>query len=413
MSTMRFQSYFNHALTIIDGYDGSLPLSHHLKQYFAAHKKHGSTDRKMIAHACYAYYRLGHALKDQPPPARLRAALFLCTDDPSKWSMAYGEGEGWRLEAGLELTERIALLKEVNPFFRVEDIFPWKEELSKDIDHTSFCLSFLRQPDLFIRIRPGHEQEVMQKLKGQPVEYIPPFTLRLPNGFKTEEFFTPDKEIVVQDYSSQRLAPFLQIPDHSTPRPGPGAPLSVWDACAASGGKSLLTYDLNAGFDLTVSDIRESILHNLARRFHTAGIKDYHSFVVDLTRPRALDPGNPAHHNLLASSKAVPPSFDLIIADVPCTGSGTWSRNPEELFFFDPAKINGYRKLQEKILSNLTPHLNKQASLVYSTCSVFKKENEGMAAFINEALGLPFDRVEVIKGFDDRADTMFAARFIS
>ena len=37
---------------------------HHLKQYFAAHKKHGSTDRRTIAHLCYTYYRLGASIKD-------------------------------------------------------------------------------------------------------------------------------------------------------------------------------------------------------------------------------------------------------------------------------------------------------------------------------------------------------------
>jgi 16S rRNA (cytosine967-C5)-methyltransferase len=401
---MRFRSYFNHALHIIDGYDGKMPLAQLLKQYFARNRKHGSTDRKMIAHACYSYYRIGHAWKDRPPEIRLKAALLLCSEDPAKWSEV--------------------LDGETPPSFPVEDIFPWKDELSEGIDHHSFCRSFLRQPDLFLRIRPGQEKEVLQKFSElqtrQPLpdgyEIIPPFTLRLPNGSKIEEFFTPDKEIVVQDYSSQRLAPFLQLPDDQPST----AKRAVWDACAASGGKSILAHDLNPGIELTVSDIRTSILHNLAQRFRTAGIGHYHSFEADLTAtgliaagldtdqltPHSLAPHPPPH------SPSLPP-FDLILADVPCTGSGTWSRTPEELFFFDPAKIDVYRDRQEKILSTLVPHLGKKAALVYSTCSVFKKENEGMVKFIEDSLGLPPERMETIKGYDDRADSMFAARFIS
>ncbi len=408
---MRFRSYFNHALHIIDSFDGSMPLAQFLKQYFARNKKHGSTDRKMIAHACYSYYRLGHALKDSPPDDRLRAALSLCSEDPAKWS---------------EVLDTLS-----PPSFPIEAIFPWKDELSDDIDHHAFCRSFLRQPDLFLRIRPGHQTEVLNRLAEaqSPLtppayEFIPPFTLRLPNGFKAEEYFTPDKEIVVQDYSSQRLAAFLQLcPEAPGGSPSearyPTPKLTAWDACAASGGKSILIHDLNPGIELTVSDIRESILHNLAKRFNEAGIKNYHSFITDLTaaglaagKPASHAPHDPTPHSP-APHSALQPPFDLILADVPCTGSGTWSRNPEELYFFEPAKIAVYRARQEKIVSSLIPALGKNTCLVYSTCSVFKKENEGMAKFMEDTLGLRPDRMKTIKGYDDRADSMFAARFIS
>lgn len=447
---MRFQSYFNHALHIIDGFDGTMSLARFLKQYFSLNKKHGSTDRKMISHACYSYYRLGHALKDQPPAERLKAALFLCSDDLSQWGLLFEEE--WRTEDLSEsmgdtsgLTARLARVHELFPSFSIEDIFPWKEELSEDIDHHAFCRSFLRQPDLFLRIRPGHENEVLKRLDQKSPQdptdpqtshfpalpvytFIPPFTLRLPNGFKAEEFFTPDKEIVVQDYSSQRLAPFLQLPGNYSSDPAliPPAPPSLWDACAASGGKSILAHDLNAGIELTVSDIRESILHNLDQRFHTAGIKNYYSFLADLSMPgplrsRRSPVARPPSKSLVAPQAPAPQAaeqpppgpFDLILADVPCSGSGTWSRTPEELYFFEPAKIGAYRQLQEKIVSRLVPSLGKKAYFVYSTCSVFKKENEEMAAFIRESFGLQPERMETINGVNEGADSMFAARFIS
>jgi 16S rRNA (cytosine967-C5)-methyltransferase len=86
---MRHQSYFNTAVTLITQYDGSIPLVHFLKQYFAQHKKHGSKDRKLITHLCYTFYRLGHALKNYSIEERLRAALFLSQQASPEWHILF------------------------------------------------------------------------------------------------------------------------------------------------------------------------------------------------------------------------------------------------------------------------------------------------------------------------------------
>ena len=226
--------------------------------------------------------------------------------------------------------------------------------------------------------------------------FIPPFAFRLPNGFKVEDHFTPDREVVIQDYSSQQIATFLRFPDRDPALAGPSQPQFFWDACAASGGKSILAHDLYPQMDIFVSDIRESILHNLKQRFAQAGIKKYHPFLADLT-------------------KALPPASamgaDLILADVPCTGSGTWGRTPEDLWFFDPQKIARYAEIQKAIIDRIAPHLLSGSRLVYSTCSVFKKENEEITTLIRDVHGLRQEKMENIKGYDQRADTMFAAAF--
>jgi 16S rRNA (cytosine967-C5)-methyltransferase len=204
---------------------------------------------------------------------------------------------------------------------------------------------------------------------------------------KVEDLFTPDKEVVIQDYSSQRIAEFI-----------PGGKW-FWDACAASGGKSILVHDLLPGIDITVSDIRESILRNLQQRFRQAGVHPYRSFIADLTRS---DSG--------LYDGTLP--YDLVLADVPCTGSGTWSRTPEELYFFNPRKILTYSAAQKAIIGNIVPRLAPGTKLVYSTCSVFKKENEEMAALIQEKFGARAEMENLLKGYDLKADTMFAARFV-
>jgi len=381
---MIFDNQLRYAITIITAYQGETPLHTWLKDFFRQHKQMGSRDRRTLSNLVYAFYRLGHTVRDLPLDQRILLGLFLVHDQPGEFLRYFQPG--WDQRAGHPLEEKIDFIRATGIDFEPAEIFPWKDELSEGIDHYAFCLSFLRQPDLFLRIRPGYQQQVLQRL---PDGFIPPFTLRLPNGTKVETFFTPDKEVVVQDYSSQQIAGYLRLPD---------PPASFWDACAASGGKSILAHDLIPGMDITVSDIRESILRNLQQRFRQAGITKYHSFIADLTRD---DTGLPA----------APLPYDLVLADVPCTGSGTWSRTPEELYFFNPRKILTYSAAQKQIIANIAPRLAPGAALVYSTCSVFKKENEGIAAIIRDQFGLQQDQIGPVKGYDNKADTMFAARF--
>jgi 16S rRNA (cytosine967-C5)-methyltransferase len=385
---MIFDNQLRYATQIIENYRGEEPLHVWLKDYFRLNKQMGSRDRRTLSTLVYGFYRLGHAARSLAIKDRLLAGLLLCNEQPGELLTYFKPA--WTEKATAPLPEKLAFFRQQpeGASFRVTDIFPWKDELSPAIDHEAFCLSFLRQPDLFLRIRPGYEAQVREKLTGKvESEFIPPFTLRLPNGFKVEDYFTPDKEVVIQDYSSQRVAGFLQ-----SPKP----PHFFWDACAASGGKSILAYDLFPDLDILVSDIRESIIHNLKARFKTAGIKKYHSFLADL-------------------SKQPPPASavnaELILTDVPCTGSGTWARTPEELYFFDPAAIDRYSTLQKRIMAGIGPHVAPDASLVYCTCSVFKRENEEVIAYIRDTSRLRIQTAENLTGYNQRADTLFAARF--
>ncbi len=61
---MRIHSYLKTAESILVAYDGSSPFAGWLKQFFAANKKYGSTDRKHISQLCYNYFRLGQAFKN-------------------------------------------------------------------------------------------------------------------------------------------------------------------------------------------------------------------------------------------------------------------------------------------------------------------------------------------------------------
>ena len=145
-----------------------------------------------------------------------------------------------------------------------------------------------------------------------------------------------------------------------------------------------------------VSDARESILANLKKRFEKAGIKKYRSLTLDLSKEKT-------QHSILNNQQSI------IIADVPCTGSGTWGRTPEQLVYFEPGKIDEYAALQKDIVSNVIPHLRPGGHLLYITCSVFKKENEEVVSFLKEKFHLQPVKMELLKGYHMKADTMFAA----
>src|SRR5688572_32204902 len=105
--------------------------------------------------------------------------------------------------------EKIALLSWDNQF----NIFPFKDELSGEIDHEKFIISFLKQPKLFIRIRPGYESIVLSKLQAANISYelISQSCIALPNSSKINAIINLDKEAVVQDYNSQQVGEVIKL----------------------------------------------------------------------------------------------------------------------------------------------------------------------------------------------------------
>lgn len=384
---MRYHSYLNSAATIINLYKGDVPFSVSIKKYFSANKKYGGRDRKQIAALCYNFYRLGKAVPQLPVEEKIIVAVFLC-EEKSNDFLQFHKPE-WNEIITKPLAQKIEIAE-----FSSADVFPWAEELSTGIDAELFRYSFFKQPDLFLRVRPGNKEAVVKKLHDAGIEFKMPYQdcLALLNSTKIDNVLEIDKEIVVQDYNSQQV--LNGIKDQVS---GFKYPVSVWDCCAASGGKSILAYDiLEEQIELTVSDIRESILSNLKNRFETAGIKNYKSFVADLSTPDSL----------LQTLNS-----QLIICDAPCTGSGTWSRTPEQLYYLKRKTIDVYVAMQQQIVCNVVPHVQTGGLFIYITCSVFKNENEDMVDFIKEKFHLQLLQMELLKGYDKQADSMFVAVF--
>lgn len=378
------QSHLNSAVAIIEQYKGEEPLAAFLRKYFSQHKKYGSRDRKQVAHLCYSYFRLGKALMNMPNSQRIVAALFLCSNIPDP--LLDTLKPEWGEKILLPVEDKLAIIEEQEI---ISNIFPWNELLSAGMDHLQFCKSLLIQPDLFLRIRPGKAKQVLLKLQQAGIIFSRPndTCIALDNRTKIDELIILDNEAVIQDYNSQKVGDVLRLlPVQNKTK--------VWDCCAASGGKSIMAADLLGDIQLTVSDIRESILINLKKRFAAAGIKNYRSFVADLS---------------VAGLPESVEKFDLVIADVPCSGSGTWSRTPEQLFYFKKETIEKFTALQKQILSNIISHIKPGGYMLYITCSVFKAENEGVITWLLERNPFKLVKMELLAGYFFRSDTMFAA----
>ena len=175
------------------------------------------------------------------------------------------------------------------------------------------------------------------------------------NLFAMEDF--KQGKFEVQDEASQLCS--FQIP---------AAPhLSILDFCAGSGGKSLAIAPLmqNKG-QLYLHDIRTVLLQEAKKRLKRAGVNNA-QIVTDLKRLRG--------------------KMDIVVVDVPCTGTGTFRRNPDLKWKFS---LEGLKELVQKqfgIVEEAQRYLKPGGELVYTTCSILPQENLEMVQRIEERLG--------------------------
>lgn len=371
---------------IFKNYDGILPLHRFLFTYFKQNKQMGSSDRRWATRYIYSFFRLGKALPKLETVERLAIGDFLCHATQSLIVETYLKDLSKATD--LPLIEKIKLVQTKYPKFKLEDVFVLHDHLSPAIDKDKFLTSFFLQPNLFIRVKGTHIQVVTNQLlaKGIIADEVIENALALPNGTKLEEIINDARLYQVQDLSSQKTGAYFKPEKYDY----------WWDCCAASGGKSLLLHDIEPNIELLVSDVRENSLNNLDERFQLAGIKKYHKKVIDLLQNN----DQTLHHY----------EFDGILLDAPCSGSGTWGRTPEMLCYFEKHKIENYVKLQKAFAGNVIKYLKPGKPLIYMTCSVFKAENEDVVRYIEENFPVKLEKMELIKGYNDKADSMFVAR---
>jgi 16S rRNA (cytosine967-C5)-methyltransferase len=147
-------------------------------------------------------------------------------------------------------------------------------------------------------------------------------------------------------------------------------PARIWDCCAAPGGKTLILSRRHPAANLLASDANPRRLHALAARLHTES-PEVRTLEADATR--------------LPEDEGL---FDLILCDVPCSGTGTLGRNPEIKQRLLPSDLARQAVRQREILSAALTRLAPGGHLLYSTCSLEPEENEHVVADVLAALPL-------------------------
>lgn len=332
----------------------------------------------------YSYYRCAKGLSDELSLAeKIAVCLFLCGTE-NRHALSFVD-ENLRDSVSLSIEVKAQLLAEKSISFRHENIFPFDIDFSEGISNDEWIMSLLQQPGLFIRLRKDQgKTKAILKEHNIPFDEINNDCLSLPNGAAIDKILPPDT-YVVQDLSSQTTGTYFH------PQKGE----RWYDCCSGAGGKSLLLKDIEPNVQLTVSDKRDTILHNLKERFKLYGHKLPEAIVADVSNAAQIQ------------EKLGSRQFDNIICDVPCSGSGTWARTPEQAYFFDAEKVTQFHQLQTSIAVNAAKYLKARSNLFYITCSVFAAENEKVVTEIANSTGLQIKSMQLINGISKHADCMF------
>jgi 16S rRNA (cytosine967-C5)-methyltransferase len=201
--------------------------------------------------------------------------------------------------------------------------------------------------DLRVNTLKANRADVLAKLKNDGFAAI---ALDLPDAIRCDAA-TPlsahplynSGAFEIQDWAAQKSVVLVAA------RPG----MRVLDLAAGAGGKSLgLAAAMENKGEIVACDIREEALLELSRRAARAGVSIVRTHVLG-----ALPQG----------------PFDLVLLDAPCSGSGTWRRQPELKWRLTPERLAALCGLQDRLLEQAAGFGTR---LVYATCSILMRENE-------------------------------------
>jgi 16S rRNA (cytosine967-C5)-methyltransferase len=193
--------------------------------------------------------------------------------------------------------------------------------------------------------------------EAAPIEGLP-HGLRFPEGFALEESEAHRSGLVeIQDEGSQRVSAACEA------RPG----MLVVDLCAGAGGKTLaLAADMANQGRIVACDTDRDRLSRMPPRLDRAG--------VTIAESRLLDPGRELDALADLAGEA-----DLVLVDAPCSGTGTWRRNPETRWRLTPERLARLTALQSRLLDVGAALVRPGGALVYVVCSLLAEEGRAQA----------------------------------
>lgn len=328
-----------------------------IKAIFARNRALGSTDRKLHRELIYTAVRflpwiedllgkspeiaakiiawLAPALK---PTAKYRTAL--CADWPA-------------VPATLTLKSEI-LRSQVSGFrFSPEDLLPaWFAEHCPAAFISPHLDALNSRANVWVRIQCQDRNLVLDEFRAKN------WAFTIPGDFPDAVCLPPNAEVATSDAYRRGFVEIQDLGSQMVLAHAPSPLTGRWlDACAGAGGKTLqLARLLGTAGHVDATDIRPEILEELRDRAQRARLDN-----VRIT-------------NIAADA------YDGVLVDAPCSGSGTWRRQPHLKWYVQPETIAAFTKTQLEILTANAPRVKPGGLLIYATCSLSHHENHDVVA---------------------------------
>ena len=366
LSPMKIPFTDYHILAFLKSFSESrLPLDLSLNHYFRTHKSLGANDRRTIGDTVYGMIRWQSLLEiagtfhqDQLEFYRdFEKAGFVPPAKASPWA-ALGTSKFLyeRLFASLgdaKGKETLLLLNEEAPMTVRANLLKTSREHLFEMWKNQYSIALTQV-----------SKEGIQFGKREPLFSLPEFK----NGL-----------FEVQDEGSQVVAKLVKALPGQT----------VLDFCSGSGGKTLaFAPSMQGKGQIYLHDIRESALVEAKKRLARAGIQN----------AQCLNPGHSQLSRIVGKCH-------WVLVDVPCSGTGTLRRNPDQKWKIDAPMIERLVLQQREIFKEALEFLHPKGNLVYATCSILPEENEKqveyfLATYPIELVEPPLSLLPQSKGMD-------------
>lgn len=324
--------------------DDGPPADAVVTRYFKARRYAGSKDRRAVRDLVFRAIR-----RSGEPPASGRAAMLgLGQDDPGLAGLFDGSPYG---PAPIAAGEDCAPARQMPQWI--------ERELSPLVTAGERPALLERAPlDLRVNLASTTRDAMLAAFEDADPTRLSPWGIRLPPDTKTDQ--NPaflNGLIEVQDEGSQLIALACE----------PAAGKKIIDLCAGAGGKALaLAAASGNDSEILACDTNRARLAKLTPRAERAGAR---------IAIRLLDGGREAQQLADWLGQA-----DSVLVDAPCSGSGTWRRNPEGRWRLTPARLERVAALQSRLLDIAAPLVRPGGTLVYAVCSLLRVEGAAQVA---------------------------------
>ena len=365
--------------------DGA-PADRLIAEYFRARRYAGSKDRRAVRELVYRAIRACG-----PVPASGRAAMLrLAQGDPALIALFDGSPHG---PAPVQDDDEVVAAGGTSPEWLAREL------RASDISDAE-AEALLERAPLDLRVNTLKADRSTVELPVAAERTAAPEGLRVESGAPVEAWDAYGAGLIeVQDTGSQLACIAVAA--------SPGE--TVIDLCAGAGGKTLaLAAAMGNRGTLIATDSDRNRLGKLAPRAARAG--------AGMIETRLINPGRELE--MLSDLSAL---ADAVLVDAPCSGTGTWRRNPEARWRLTPDRLARFEQVQSRLLDIGAALVRPGGRLVYVTCSLLDAEGAGQveaflgrhgewsAHALNLPLGKPRGKGWRLSPFHDGTDGFFIA----